>query len=100
MSLDDAAAYALQVKPHPASPTSAPPGAAAPRAALTARESQVVHLISKGLTNQQIADELVLSVRTVERHAENIYAKLGLHGKAARAALAAAAQRETLASAR
>jgi DNA-binding NarL/FixJ family response regulator len=37
------------------------------------------------LSNQQIADELVLSVRTVERHIGNVYGKLGVTGGAARA---------------
>jgi DNA-binding CsgD family transcriptional regulator/pimeloyl-ACP methyl ester carboxylesterase len=58
-------------------------------AGLTERELGVVRLVSRGLTNQEIADELVLSVRTVERHLANIYAKIGGSGKAARAAAAA-----------
>jgi DNA-binding CsgD family transcriptional regulator/pimeloyl-ACP methyl ester carboxylesterase len=49
---------------------------------LSPRESEVLRLIARGRTNQQIADELVLSVRTVERHITNLYAKLGAHGKA------------------
>lgn len=59
------------------------------RMPLTPRELEVVRLIAAGRTNREIAAELVLSVRTVERHIETIYGKLGLHGKAARAALAA-----------
>ena len=42
-----------------------------------------------GLSNEAIADELTLSVRTVERHLSNSYAKLRVSGKAARAAAAA-----------
>jgi DNA-binding NarL/FixJ family response regulator len=38
----------------------------------------------------------VLSIRTVERHIENLNAKLGIHGKAGRAAIAAFAQRNGL----
>jgi pimeloyl-ACP methyl ester carboxylesterase/DNA-binding CsgD family transcriptional regulator len=49
---------------------------------LTPREAEVLHLIAQGKSNQQIADELVLSVRTVERHITNLYAKIGAHGKA------------------
>jgi DNA-binding NarL/FixJ family response regulator len=49
---------------------------------LTPREAEVLRLIARGCSNQQIADELVLSVRTVERHITNLYAKIGAHGKA------------------
>jgi DNA-binding NarL/FixJ family response regulator len=52
---------------------------------LTPRETEVLALIACGRTNSEIARELVLSVRTVERHIENIYAKIGATGKAARA---------------
>ncbi len=56
---------------------------------LTAREVDVLRLISDGLDNDGIAGQLTLSVRTVERHLSNIYGKLGLSGRAARAAAAA-----------
>jgi DNA-binding CsgD family transcriptional regulator len=49
---------------------------------VTPREADVLRLIAQGRSNQQIADELVLSVRTVERHITNLYAKIGAHGKA------------------
>ena len=49
---------------------------------LTAREVEVVRLIAGGRTNQEIAEELVVSVRTVERHIANIYHKLGARGRA------------------
>jgi DNA-binding NarL/FixJ family response regulator len=42
------------------------------------------------MTNDTIADRLFVSVRTVERHLSNIYAKLHVSGKSARAAAAAA----------
>lgn len=67
---------------------------------LTRREREIAALIARGLTNRQIADELVLSVRTVERHVENLYDKLGVSGRAARAAVAAFAAREGLAAPR
>ncbi|MFN0071246.1 MAG: ATP-binding protein [Chloroflexota bacterium] len=57
-------------------------------AALTAREMEVASLIARGMTNAHIAQALVLSVRTVERHIENIYTKLGARGKAGRAVIA------------
>ncbi|CAN5327926.1 hypothetical protein BH20ACT5_BH20ACT5_23680 [soil metagenome] len=43
-------------------------------------------MVATGQTNQQIAAELVLSVRTVERHLATVYQKLGLRGRNARAA--------------
>jgi DNA-binding NarL/FixJ family response regulator len=55
---------------------------AAPLARLSPREVEVLRLIAAGQSNQQIADELVLSLRTVERHITNLYAKIGAQGKA------------------
>ena len=60
---------------------------------LTAREAEVLWLIAAGKTNQDIARELVLSVRTVERHISTVYEKLSLHGRAARASAASIAVR-------
>ena len=48
---------------------------------LTAREREVLALIAEGLTNREIAEQLVISVRTVERHRENIVNKLNLHSR-------------------
>jgi DNA-binding NarL/FixJ family response regulator len=44
---------------------------------LTWREREVSTLIAQGLTNRQIADELVISERTVDTHVANILRKLG-----------------------
>ena len=49
---------------------------------LTAREAEVLRRIAAGRTNRQIAEELVLSVRTVEHHVANLYAKIGARGRA------------------
>ena len=57
--------------------------------ALTGRERQVLELVAEGLSNEEIAVRLYLSTRTIERHLSNVYRKLGLSGKAARAAVAA-----------
>jgi pimeloyl-ACP methyl ester carboxylesterase/DNA-binding CsgD family transcriptional regulator len=57
--------------------------------ALSTREVDVLGLVAVGLDNEEIASELHISVRTVERHLSNIYVKLGVSGKAARAAAAA-----------
>jgi DNA-binding NarL/FixJ family response regulator len=48
---------------------------------LTPREQEVVKLIAESYSNQQIADALVISVKTVERHRANILEKLGMHDR-------------------
>lgn len=50
---------------------------------LTKREVELLHLIKRGLTNQQIAEQLFLSIYTVETHRKNIMQKLGLNGPSA-----------------
>jgi two-component system, NarL family, response regulator NreC len=50
--------------------------------ALTDREVAILRLIVQGNTNRQIADTLMLSVRTVEYHRANVTSKLGLHSRA------------------
>ncbi len=57
--------------------------------ALSQRERQVIGLAAEGRTNAEIAGELGISVRTVERHLSNAYLKLGIAGRAARAAAVA-----------
>jgi ATP/maltotriose-dependent transcriptional regulator MalT len=59
---------------------------------MSAREVDVLRLVGRGRSNEEIAGELFLSVRTVERHVSNIYAKLGATGRTARAVAAAYAQ--------
>lgn len=49
---------------------------------LSRREREVAALVAKGLSNRQIAAELVLSPRTADRHVENIRAKLGFRSRA------------------
>ena len=56
---------------------------------LSPRELDILRLAAEGRDNDAIAAELVLSVRTVERHLQNAYAKLGLHGRTARTAAVA-----------
>jgi len=57
---------------------------------LTDRELEVLQLVATGASNRAIAAALVLSLKTVERHISNIYAKLGVHNRvAASSALAA-----------
>jgi DNA-binding CsgD family transcriptional regulator len=53
-------------------------GVPAPDEALTARESETAALAARGRTNREIADGLVVSVRTVESHLGRVYRKLGV----------------------
>jgi DNA-binding NarL/FixJ family response regulator len=48
-------------------------------AILTPREMEVLKLVAEGYTNQQIADHLVLSIKTVQAHRANVMEKLELH---------------------
>lgn len=48
---------------------------------LTPRQQEVLTLIAEGLSNHEIANELDISVRTVERHRENIMKRLNLHSR-------------------
>jgi ATP/maltotriose-dependent transcriptional regulator MalT len=51
----------------------------------TGRELEVLRLVAEGKNNEETAEKLFLSVRTVEKHLTNIYGKLGVSGKSARA---------------
>jgi DNA-binding CsgD family transcriptional regulator len=68
---------ALRSMPTAASPT------ASPAAALTARELEVLRQLATGLTNAQIAAQLVVSPTTINAHLRNIYGKLGLTSRTA-----------------
>ncbi len=48
---------------------------------LSARELEILHLIADGLTNQEIADRLVLSLPTIKWHTGNLYGKLGVNSR-------------------
>jgi two-component system response regulator NreC len=56
-------------------------GAPHPIEALTPRELEVLTCIAEGQTNREIAETLVISPKTVDRHRENIMAKLNLHNR-------------------
>ena len=72
MAMEHAVASALASSPEQAWR----PG---PRRTLTRREREVALLAARGLTNRQIASQLVVSVRTVEVHVDHILTKLGFH---------------------
>lgn len=57
-------------------------------AGLTEREVEVLALIAKGHTNKQAAETLFISPKTVGRHVENIYSKIGVSTRAAAAVFA------------
>jgi DNA-binding NarL/FixJ family response regulator len=59
---------------------------------LTAREGEVLSWLSKGKTNRDIAQILGLSPRTVDKHLEQIYSKLGVENRTAAAAIAVKAK--------
>ncbi len=61
---------------------------------LTAREGEVLSWLSKGKANRDIAQILGLSPRTVDKHLEQIYAKLGVENRTAAAAMAVKASRK------
>ena len=50
---------------------------------LTAREVEVLHYVTQGLTDTQIAEKLVISPRTVSTHLTSIYNKLGVSSRSA-----------------
>jgi pimeloyl-ACP methyl ester carboxylesterase/DNA-binding CsgD family transcriptional regulator len=75
---DAVAAFLSETSPAPALPTPGTPGAP-----LTRRELEVLRLVADGLANRQIAERLVLSEKTVNRHLVNIYAKLGVSSRGA-----------------
>jgi DNA-binding CsgD family transcriptional regulator len=57
-------------------------------ASLTASELRVARLAADGHSNPEIAQELYVSLKTVETHLSHVYAKLGLAGQGSRRALA------------
>jgi ATP/maltotriose-dependent transcriptional regulator MalT len=58
-------------------------------AGLTRREMEVLRLVAEGMSNQQIAESLVLSEHTVHRHISNVLGKLGVSSRTAAVAEAA-----------
>jgi DNA-binding CsgD family transcriptional regulator len=79
MAFAEAVKYALSAV-EPSSPVSeqAPTGT---RPTLTRREEEVASLVVRGLTNRQIASELVVSEHTVHHHVTNILKKLNLRSR-------------------
>ncbi len=61
-------------------------GTGEPIGGLSAREHEVAALVAAGRTNREIAEELVVTLKTVETHLRNIFVKLGASSRAAVAA--------------
>jgi DNA-binding CsgD family transcriptional regulator len=80
-ALERAEALALRLVGRQGKPPAPPDG-------LTAREVEVLRLLARGLSNREIAEALLLSVHTVERHVANAYGKIGARGRAAATAYA------------
>ena len=55
---------------------------------LTSREREVLRLVADGYTDRMVAETLIISPRTVNRHLSNIFTKLSVPGRAAAVALA------------
>ena len=75
LDLDQTVAYALDEKPASAAPASTATDTTS--TPLTRRERQVAELVAQGLSNKDIAAQLVIARRTAESHVEHILAKLG-----------------------
>jgi DNA-binding NarL/FixJ family response regulator len=52
-------------------------------AGLTTREVEVLRLVAQGMTNEQVAEQLVISPRTVDTHLTSIYSKIGVSSRSA-----------------
>jgi non-specific serine/threonine protein kinase len=89
LSAEDAVRFALR-----AGDPEAAEASASARSVLTRREQEVAALVARGMTNRQLADQLLVATRTIETHLEHIFAKLGVQ---TRAEVAAWATRQGLA---
>jgi pimeloyl-ACP methyl ester carboxylesterase/DNA-binding CsgD family transcriptional regulator len=85
------------VEPDRSAAVAAAGASRAPLAELTPREYEILRLAAAGRNNSDIAAALSLSIRTVERHLSNAYLKLGVGGRAGRAAAVADLVRRGLA---
>jgi DNA-binding NarL/FixJ family response regulator len=66
-------------------PAAHPPShhASPPRSELSERELEIIELVAIGLTNQEIAERLTISKRTVDNHVSNIFTKTGVKNRVA-----------------
>ena len=89
MGMEEAIEYALSAEEPFATTLSTTTGQSSPSSTpehpggLTSREVEVLGLVATGMTNAQVAGRLFLSPRTVQRHLNSIYHKLGVSSRAA-----------------
>ena len=92
MTLEEALAEAAQVQAQSTPSSNAPPApvetpstfpARGNPFGLTAREIEVLRLVTQGLTTTQIAEQLMISPRTADAHLRSIYSKLEVTSRAA-----------------
>ena len=79
------AAETRVMKPSSGEPSAAPP-TKSPLVypdGLTTREVEVLRLVAQGMTNEQVAEQLVISSRTVNTHLTAIYGKIGVSSRSA-----------------
>jgi ATP/maltotriose-dependent transcriptional regulator MalT len=91
MSMQTAIEYALSKEDYSttsSAPEQPPSSAREHPAGLTPREVEVLGLVAEGLTNPQVAQRLFLSLRTVQRHLNSVYRKLGVSSRTAATRLA------------
>ncbi|WP_232050968.1 LuxR C-terminal-related transcriptional regulator [Arabiibacter massiliensis] len=69
----------VRLRREASAPTAVP--VVAKRYDLTKREEEILEMLSRDMSNQQIASQAFISVGTVKTHAHNIYAKLGIAGR-------------------
>ena len=77
----DVSGLAARIRAAAGAPASAVAAPSAPVEPISAREQEVLALIAAGLSNPEIARELVISVGTVKRHINHIYGKLGVSSR-------------------
>ncbi len=56
-------------------------GSQAEAPVLTRREREILQLLAMGLSNQEMAEKLVIAEGTLKRHVANLYQKLGVHNR-------------------
>jgi non-specific serine/threonine protein kinase len=81
-SMEEAIALALRSEPATAEHATPPEAPADGAAILTRREREVAELIAAGRSNREIAEALVVAVKTVDTHVEHIFRKLGVQTRA------------------